>query len=545
MDKIKHSKRRRFGMKKGQARSFNFTRTEAFRVKQTTRERLRKRKRRIRERLARRQNRPRKTPALSAGNIHYEMADRTRGLGCGGIGAIHLLVRSAGLIDALDKNVQALMAHKPYHESDHILNIAYNVLAGGTCLEDLELLRNNEGYLDALGAIRIPDPTTAGDFCRRFESDEQVLKLMEAINQTRLGVWEKQDKAFFRQAILDADGTYALTDGECKKGMDINYKGGWGYHPLLISLANTREPLYLVNRSGNRPSHEQADEYFDKAIDLCERAGFEQMLLRGDTDFTQTWKLDEWDASGKVTFIFGADACKPFVNRAEALAPEAWARLERPARYEVKTEPRTRPENVKEEIVRRRGYKNFVLQWEDIAEFDYQPTLCDRKYRMIALRKKISVEKGQEKLFEQYRYFFYLTNDRMSTAQEMVFSANDRCDQENLIEQLKNGVHSMRSPLDNLHSNWAYMVMSSLAWTLKAWCGLLLPPQRGLPAAKHRQEKAAIVRMEFKRFVNGLMRLPCQIIRTGRRIIYRLLSWNPWAGCLIRLAEAMRKPMRC
>lgn len=89
------------------------------------------------------------------------------------------------------------------------------------------------------------------------------------------------------------------------------------------------------------------------------------------------------------------------------------------------------------------------------------------QYRMIALRKKIAVEKGQERLFEQYRYFFYITNDRTSTPEQIVFSANDRCDQENLIEQLKNGVRSMRHPLDNLHSNWAYMVMASLAWTLK------------------------------------------------------------------------------
>ena len=188
-----------------------------------------------------------------------------------------------------------------------MLNIAYNVLAGGTCLEDLELRRNDEVYMDALGAKRIPDPTTAGDFCRRFQTDQQILTLMEAINKIRLKVWKQQPPEFFEQAVLHADGTLAPTFGECKQGMDISYKGDWGYHPLLISLANTREPLFLVNRSGNRPSHEQADEYTDKAIELCRKGGFRKILLRGDSKFMQTWKLDGWDQSGDVTLVFGVD----------------------------------------------------------------------------------------------------------------------------------------------------------------------------------------------------------------------------------------------
>jgi hypothetical protein len=482
---------------------------------------------------------------FAAGNIHYDVAGRAQGLGCGGIGAVHLLARRFGLAQAIDEQVHVLKVHLPYLESDHVLNIAYGILAGGSCLNYLELLRNNEGYLDAIGAQRIPDPTTAGDFCRRFQSEEQILALMEAINSVRLKVWKLQDASFFKQAVIDVDGSIAPTYGQCKQGMNISYNGLWGFHPLLVSLSNTKEPLYLLNRPGNRPSHERADEYLDKAIDLCRRGGFEKILCRGDTDFMQTWKLDEWDASGDVTFIFGADARKPMIARAEALSPEAWERLERPAKYEVKTEPRAVRDNVKEQVVREKGFKNFVLQWEDVAEFEHRPDLCKKSYRMIVLRKKISVEQGQEKLFDEYRYFFYITNDRTSTAEQIIFSANDRCDQENLIAQLKGGTGSLRNPLDNLHSNWAYMVMSSLAWTLKAWCGLALPAQPGRAKEQHRREGRTIVRMEFATFVNSLMRLPCQIIKSGRRIIYRLLSWNPWTGTVLRLAEAMRHPLQC
>jgi len=482
---------------------------------------------------------------MAAGGIRYDLADRARATGVGGIGAVHLLARKVGLIGAIDREMRLLKVHLPYHESDHVLNIAYNILCGGDCLQDLETLRNDEVYLDALGATRVPDPTTAGDFCRRFDSAAKVLALMEAVNGVRLSVWKRQPKAFFARAVIDADGSIAPTFGACKEGMNISYDGQWGYHPLVVSLANTKEPLYLVNRSGNRPSHEQADEYLDKAVWLCREAGFESILLRGDTDFMQTWKLDGWDAAGDVTFVFGADARKPMIARAQALAESAWARLERPARYQVKSDPRARPDNVKEQVVRDKGFKNFVLQWEDVAEYEHRPDLCDRRYRVVVLRKRVGVEKGQEKLFEEYRYFFYITNDRKSTPGQIVFTANDRCDQENLIEQLKNGVKSMSNPLDSLLSNWAYMVMASLAWTLKAWWGLMLPAEPGRHRPEHERQKRQIVRMEFKRFATNLIRLPCQILRTSRRLVFRLLNYNPWQPTLLRAAAACRTRALC
>ena len=102
-------------------------------------------------------------------NLHYEGSDRVRGLGTGGIGAMHLLAQRTGLTAAIDGSLPLLKVHQPYHESDHVLNIAYNILCGGQTLEDLEQRRQDEVYLDALGAPTIPDPTTAGDFCRRLE----------------------------------------------------------------------------------------------------------------------------------------------------------------------------------------------------------------------------------------------------------------------------------------------------------------------------------------------------------------------------------------
>jgi hypothetical protein len=455
---------------------------------------------------------------------------------------MHQLAQHTGLVAAIDRHVEVLKVHLPYHESDHVLGIAYNVLCGGTCLQDIEHRRQDEVYLDALGAQRIPDPTTAGDFCRRFDASA-IEALQTAINETRVRVWRTQPPAFFDEAIIEADGTLADTTGQCKAGMDIAYTGVWGYHPLLVSLANTQEPLFLVNRSGNRPSAEGAAERFDQAHALCREAGFRRVTFRGDTDFSQTRHLDQWDAEG-VRFVFGYDASAPMIGRAEALAGEAWTPLERPAPYAVQTTPRQRPLNVKAAIIVQRAFKNLRLEAESVAEFPYQPTACAKAYRMIVVRKNISVEQGDQRLFDQIRYFFYLTNDHDTAADQIVFLANDRGNQENLIDQLKHGVGATRMPVDTLQSNWAYMVMATLAWTLKAWFALRLP-ETGRWAGRYAVEKAAVLRMEFKAFLHAFMCIPVQIVRTSRRLVFRLLAWNPWQAVFLRGFDHWREPLRC
>ena len=155
------------------------------------RKEIERRKREIARRLDKDDNRGCDQPIMTASNIHYEIAGRTRATAAGGIGAMHLLVRKLGLDEAIDRHLDVLKIHLPYFDSDHVLNIAYNLLAGGECLEHLELLRTNVAYLNALGARRIPDPTTAGDFCRRFDAS-RIYMLQQLFNATRLKVWRKQ-----------------------------------------------------------------------------------------------------------------------------------------------------------------------------------------------------------------------------------------------------------------------------------------------------------------------------------------------------------------
>lgn len=489
---------------------------------------LSKREAEILERLAN-EHEVRATPMLSATNIAYEVSGRIEATAWGGVAAMHQLARTIGLADALDAKVHVLKVHKPYHESDHILNIALNVLAGGTCLEDLELRRRDQAYLNALGAKRIADPTTAGDFIRRFGDEAAVLNLMEAINEIRPAVWEKLPAKERRRAIIDTDGTLAPTTGERKEGMGLSYKGVWGYHPLVASLANTRETLYLQNRPGNAVSHEGAAAYIDRAIALV-RNSFKQVWLRGDTDFSLTKHFDRWSGDG-VKFVFGFDAMSNVVDTAEGLPEQAWKPLVRRPKGSCKGKRRKRRDNVKAGIVKEKGYKNIRLNSEQVAEFSYRPTKCTRDYRVVVLRKNLSVEKGETVLFDDIRYFFYITNDTKMSTRQVVRFINGRCDHENDIEQLKNGIHAMRMPSGDLYSNWAYMVIVALAWNLKAWYGLLMPD---------RKTGADVVRMEFARFLNGFMALPAQVFTQARQIRLRLLAWTPYVEAFLEMFAWIR-----
>jgi hypothetical protein len=324
-------------------------------------------------------------------------------------------------------------------------------------------------------------------------------------------------------------GHLLLRRGGINKEIGLSYNGVWGYHPLVVSLANTKEILFLENRPANAPSHKGAEKWIDAAIDLVEPYT-KRVCLRGDTDFALTRHFDRW--SERADFVFGMDASPGLVERANAVDPGDWQPLNRKPRYEVETQSRTKPKNVRAQIVKAKAFKNIRLVSEHVTEIAYTPGRAKKTYRLIMLRKNLSVEKGEQVLFDDIRYFFYITTRWDLTTAEVVELANGRCDQENVIEQLKNGVNAMPMPVDNLLSNWAYMVMAALAWNLKAWFALTV---------RRRERRKQLLNMEFRKFLKNLIWLPTQILKHGRRTVYRILNHNCWTSDFFSAWETIKK----
>lgn len=481
--------------------------------------------------------------------VTYTMSDNIEITEYGGLGLIKNLIKKTGLDSEINNYIKILKNNKPYLDSDHILNLVFNIMCGGENLQDINKRRFDTHYLDAIGAESIPGATTAGDFCRRF-TEEDINIFMDIINAIRLKVWKKtQPEDFYNTAIIDIDGLFASTTGECKEGMDINYKGDWGYHPLILTFAKTGEILYICNRPGNVASHQDAYLWINKTIKLLKMAGFKKIMFRGDTDFSLTEHFDEWTKEG-ITFVFGYDASEAVISHMEAFPEGDWDTLIRKIDSDESKKRRSKPENIKQERVQAREYEKQVLVDEEYFNFPYKPGACDQEYNMVAVKKHIEIYKGSVLDRKVIRHFFYIENDNDPNPLNIIKHSNDRCNQENTIGDHKKGVKAFKTPMNTLEANWVWMICCSLAWSLKTWMALYLSIEKDddqdektfslwPEKSKKPSDSELIMKMEFKQFLQYFMRIPARIIETAKGMTYELLAWNKHLPAFIRLTHAL------
>jgi hypothetical protein len=466
---------------------------------------------------------------MRLGRTHVEVDSRSTVTAYGGLVLVAALLSKLKVAAVINSTVKVLKMHLPYHESDHVIALALNLYVGGRCLEDQANLQQSEAVRRLLKASRIPDPTTAGDFLRRFSEDANpgsCRSLRQANDTIQDRAWKEIAREKRRQSkeseprwtAVDLDGKLRELKGTQKEGADFSHKGTWSYHPLVVSLSDTGEVLAMRNRPGNQRSSNGAAEVLDAVLPRVKAAHGPWILVRGDADFDRADLREACERAG----TFFAVVAKGYSNRveiAESLPEEAWTPFEtRAARHQAQKEKnrayrrRRKKKNLKRERATERNYTELRQTRQWVAEVPFSPPDTDKTYRLVLRRKETEHHQGQQHIFDQDRYGWVLTNLPESIPPEDVIDATyQRCDQENIVEQLGSGVAAWRMPVAEFAGNCAWLEIARLAWNLGKWIAQLALP-------------AEVVRWKWKRFRHAFVTVPAKVVKRSQQI------WIQFAG---------------
>ena len=448
--------------------------------------------------------------------LHLESDPRGEMTHYGGLVLAQQFVRRFGVAKRLDNALMLFRRHTPYHESDHVLALAYTLYADGRCLEDQAALQGSEAVRRLVGACRIPDPTTAGDFLRRFRTAQAVEQLAGVTDEVEEEVWSKLSRHVRRRrkkhelALVDLDGHIKPLYGVQKEGADFSYDGRWSYQPLVVSLGGSGECLKVVNQPGSARSSDAAAQALKEVLPRVRRH-FRNAIVRGDTDFDRSDVFNAAIDAGAYFAIGG----RLYPNRAalvEAIAEENWQPFVPRADRQERSEPSRhgRTANYRQQKAAARGFRTLrtVKQW--VSEIVYQPAGLGSACRMIVRRILIEENDGQRALFKHFRYRLVLSNlPRSYTPRQVVDITYQRCDQENVIEQFGQGIAGWRMPVAEFMGNSAWLQIARLAWNLGKWIAQIALPSE-------------VVRWEWKRFRRHFVYIAAKVLRTGRRLVVRL-----------------------
>jgi hypothetical protein len=440
----------------------------------------------------------------------------------GGLSLAHDLAMRLELDRDINRSIPLLKLHMPYLESDHILAHVYNQYVGSQCIEDIANLQHSGAIKHLLGACRIPDPTTAGDFLRRFQKPH-LEAFQPVIDRARQKVWRQLPWSRRQVATIDMDSTIKEVYGECKQGADFSYTGKWSYHPLLLTLAQTNEPLRTINRPGNVVSAEGATDALHEVLPTVGHH-FRKVYVRGDSAFYKHSIIAACEQH-EAKFALVMDGYAVLHEMADSLPKSAWKpffahKPDTIARTATNNKTRRKRRRLRPKRARQRGYKTLTTTRQWVAEFNYTiprsgPSVAagvaGNTYRVVVKRQRVEVSEGQQQLFTEYRYRFVIANipPGEMDAGEVICFAYGRCDQENIIEQFKNGIASLRMPTGELLANAAFLMAGQLAWCLRAWLSLLALPKE-------------TTRWEWKWFRQAFVYIAAKITHHARRAVVYL-----------------------
>ena len=479
-------------------------------------------------------------PVFSNRQMRVKVQQRDKITPYGGLSLAHDLAMRLQIDRDINRSISLLKLNLPYFESDHLLTHVYNQYVGGQCIEDIANLQHSQAVKHLLGACRIPDPSTAGDFLRRFDQP-QLEAFQEVIDRARQKVWRKMPRSRKQVATIDMDSTIKQVYGECKQGADFSYNGKWSYHPLLLTLAETNEPLRTLNRPGNASSADGAAEQLYEVLPMVARH-FDRVFVRGDSKFYQKAIIAECQRY-RAGFALVMDGYAVLHEKADSLPESAWKpfsahRADQVARAAANKKTRRKRERLRAKRARQRGYKTLATTRQWVAESNYtiprsgkpqDAGVAGNTYRLIVRRQRVEVTQGQEHLFTEDRYRFIITNipgSHMDPSEVFCF-AYGRCDQENIIEQFKNGIAAMRMPTGELLANAAFLMAGQLAWCLRVWLSQLALPKE-------------TIRWEWKWFRQAFVYIAAKITHGARRANVYLSASHRFAHHLLIASQRLQ-----
>jgi hypothetical protein len=410
---------------------------------------------------------------VTAGPARVEVVRSSQGITAhSGLVLVRELAVRLGVCELLDR-LTVKRRRRGFSPAQAVMAIVETLAAGGNCLEDSKLLRADSAQ-ERLRGHALPDPTTLGRFLRRFNIGH-IAQLNLALDALFARVHPLVERG--GEVTLDIDASYVETHGPqgSRQGARGTYAGKVCWHPLLCFIAETGEWLGAKLRNGHAAAQTGALAFLDSCLRRLPEGL--RVFLRADEGFWGDPVLSGLEER-KITYAVGAPLIASVKQRITEVREAAWG----PSCYRAGSE---------------------------VAEFRWRPKTWKRERRFVVRRDP--VEQGEQLSLEEreFHYWVIVTNDRQRTADELERWQREKANVENRIKEAKLGLGLDNLPSQIFNANWAYLLLTLIAYDLLVWLKLLALPEC------ERTSYAKRLRFRF-------IAVAGSVGRSGRRLVLRL-----------------------